>query len=163
MNPKRLTDTFLKMRTSLKSAALRITGNEPDSEDAIQEAFIRLWTRHENLDDNMKLEGYINRSVRNSSVDIIRRRTDFDNVDDCPNLPEENLPDLFQPDRYSQVKEIIELHLPALQRQIITLRDIEMLEFNEIAIKTGIPETTVRVYLSRARAKIREIYNSRYE
>lgn len=163
MNPKRLTDTFLKMRTSLKSVALRITGNEPDSEDAIQDAFLRLWSRHESLQEDVRIEGYISRSVRNSSVDIIRQRTDLDQVDEYTLIPIEDPPDTQPDDRFRHVSEIMERNLSEIQRQIMHFRDIEQLEFSDISAKTGIPETTVRVYLCRARAKIREIYKKKYE
>ena len=46
--------------------------------------------------------------------------------------------------------------LPEKERLILQLRDIENYEFDEIAKVLTMPETTVRVYLSRARKKIKE-------
>jgi len=46
--------------------------------------------------------------------------------------------------------------LPKKQKLIVQLRDIEQLEFNEIAKILDMTETTIRVSLSRARKTIRE-------
>ena len=46
--------------------------------------------------------------------------------------------------------------LPANQKLILQLRDIEQYEFNEIAKVLDMTETTIRVTLSRARKSIRE-------
>ena len=46
--------------------------------------------------------------------------------------------------------------LPANQKLILQLRDIEQYEFNEIAKALDMTETTIRVTLSRARKSIRE-------
>jgi RNA polymerase sigma-70 factor (ECF subfamily) len=46
--------------------------------------------------------------------------------------------------------------LPELQRTIIQLRDIEQLEYEEIAEATDMNVNTIRVNLSRARKKVRD-------
>jgi RNA polymerase sigma-70 factor (ECF subfamily) len=54
-----------------------------------------------------------------------------------------------------QVKRII-AELPDLQRTIIHLRDIDQLEFEEIAEATQLNVNAIRVNLSRARKKVRD-------
>ena len=46
--------------------------------------------------------------------------------------------------------------LPYRERMIIQLREIEQYDFNQIATILELPEGTVRVYLSRARKKLRK-------
>jgi RNA polymerase sigma-70 factor (ECF subfamily) len=53
------------------------------------------------------------------------------------------------------VKRII-ADLPDLQRTIIHLRDIEQLEYEEIAAATEMNVNAIRVNLSRARKKVRD-------
>ena len=48
--------------------------------------------------------------------------------------------------------------LPQLQQQIITMKDVEEYEIDEIAEITGTSAEAVRVNLSRARKKVREEY-----
>jgi len=54
----------------------------------------------------------------------------------------------------TQVKTLIN-QLPDVQRQIMHLRDIEQLEYEEIAELTGLQLNAIRVNLSRARKKVR--------
>ena len=49
-------------------------------------------------------------------------------------------------------------NLPQIYREIIQLRDIEELSYEEIAEKTGLNINTLRVNLSRARKIVREEY-----
>jgi RNA polymerase sigma-70 factor (ECF subfamily) len=62
-------------------------------------------------------------------------------------------------DTLSVVKQII-MTLPETQKTIITLRDIEGLEFEEISEITGMNENAIKVNLSRARKRIRTIFSS---
>ena len=47
--------------------------------------------------------------------------------------------------------------LPAIQRTLVTLYHLEDMPVGEIAIVTGLPEGTVKNYLFRARAKLRQV------
>ncbi len=48
--------------------------------------------------------------------------------------------------------------LPTPQNDIVRLRDIEGFTYNEIALRLNLTDTQVRVYLHRARQKLREQY-----
>lgn len=163
MNPQRLTNTFQRMRASLKSVALRITGSDPDADDILQDAFVRLWGGKDLLPDDVRLEGYLSRAVRNSAVDAVRKRRVTVGAENAEtdSLREEPPPDVES--IYNEVSDIMERELPPLQREVMKLRDIEQLDFKEISCRLGIPEATARVYLSRARAAVRKIYRKRNE
>ena len=62
-----------------------------------------------------------------------------------------------QRDGLDWVSKLINI-LPERERLIIQLREIENYEFSAIAQIVDLPETTVRVYLSRARKKLRSQY-----
>lgn len=66
-----------------------------------------------------------------------------------------------EPDeRVEMVKRLID-RLPEVQRTVVQLRDMEGLRYDEIAQATGLTETQVRVYLHRARTRIREAVAAR--
>jgi RNA polymerase sigma-70 factor (ECF subfamily) len=67
-------------------------------------------------------------------------------------------------DMVQKIHQIIKT-LPELQRTVIQLRDIEGYDFDEISGILDINENAVRVNLSRARKKIREMFinNKNYE
>ena len=49
------------------------------------------------------------------------------------------------------------------QRAIIDMREMEGMEFDDIAARLGMQPAAVRVELSRARKRVREIYQKRKE
>ena len=55
----------------------------------------------------------------------------------------------------SQIAQLIG-KLPDLQRNVIQMRDIEQLSYDEIAEVTGLQINAIRVNLSRARKKVRD-------
>ncbi len=73
-------------------------------------------------------------------------------VVNSPASPDEQLD---QRQRVEAVRRLID-QLPEVQRTIIELRDIEGLRYDEIANITELSETQVKVYLHRARKKIKE-------
>ena len=64
---------------------------------------------------------------------------------------------------YQQVRQIIDNELSRNQQMIIDLREIQGLEFDAIAETMNMTAANVRVELSRARKRVREIYRQRKE
>jgi RNA polymerase sigma-70 factor, ECF subfamily len=151
---------IIPVREKLFLTAFRILENKDDAEDAVQETMIRLW----NLRDD--LEKYDNRVAlamtitKNQCIDKIRSRGKTISIE--PDLYRRASPDnpLLQLERKNTedvLKAIIE-DLPALQKAIITMKDIDGYELAEIAEITGSSPEAIRVNLSRARKKVREEY-----
>jgi len=55
------------------------------------------------------------------------------------------------------------VELSTNQRAIIDMRELQGMEFDDIAARLGMQPATVRVELSRARKRVREIYRNRKE
>ncbi|MDO8929494.1 MAG: sigma-70 region 4 domain-containing protein, partial [Bacteroidota bacterium] len=64
--------------------------------------------------------------------------------------------DCFENAELAGLAKRIIAELPDLQRTIIHLRDIEQLEYEEIAEVTELNVNAIRVNLSRARKKVRD-------
>ncbi len=156
-----ITSTFWGIRHRLEALAERITGNSDDAADAVQDAFCRLWERRQSI-EQAAVEGVTVVTVRNLSIDAVRRRSAHreqsldDNVTAMAISGDDRRVGIEE--TYAQVKAIIDHELSPLQRQVVTLRELEGLEFDEIARRLHMQPTHVRVQLSRARKLIREIY-----
>ena len=101
-------------------------------------------------------------TVRNSSIDLARRSSH------ASDIPVEQAADAAietsneETDAaYQQVRRIIDNELSPRQRAIIDMREIEEMEFEDIAKRLDMQPAAVRVELSRARKRVREMYHNR--
>ena len=149
----------LPISNKLLRFALQILQDEEEAKDVLQDVFLKLWQKRDELSRIENLEAFAYRMMRNRCLDTIRaRRTVSIDLLSKAKLPEEESTDLDQLDISNSVdlvKKII-ADLPDLQRTIIHMRDIEQLEYEEIAEATQMNVNAIRVNLSRARKKVRD-------
>ena len=162
--PDRITSAFTTLREQMLSLAERITGNRDDAADAVQDAFVKLWQHPERYQTTSHVQGAGMTAVRNLSIDMARRKgrhadVPIEQMTDTADEPTETEPSTA----YGQVRRIIDNELSARQRTIIDLREMKGLEFEDIATRLDMTTASVRVELSRARKKVREIYRNRKE
>lgn len=142
--------------------ALRMLGNEPDALDASQEAFFRAYRALSSFRGDSKFSVWLYRLTNNVCLDVLRkegrlRQTPLSD-EDAEELP---LPDeRFDPAAVLERKELqraVWENLAKLSpgfRQILTLRDINGLSYDEIAQITGLEQGTVKSRIFRARKKL---------
>lgn len=134
-----------------------------DDEDALQDAFCRLWTRRDDFSTKGEAEGFLTVTARNLTVDTHRRRqahpeTDIENANQIISDDDEKE---YQKDQILEIRHIIEIYLTPRDREILLHRDHDGWEFDEIASHYQISEANVRMIVSRSRKVIREIYIKR--
>jgi len=149
----------LPMSNKLLRFALQILQNEEEAKDVLQDVFLKLWQKRDELEKVENMDAFAMRMVRNRCLDVIRsRRTVSMDVVKNNKQTDENYSDtdyLENTDSVALIKRII-AELPELQRMVIQLRDIEQLEYDEIAKATDMNVNAIRVNLSRARKKVRD-------
>ena len=149
----------LPMSNKLLRFALQILQNEEEARDVLQDTFLKLWQKRDELGNVENLDAFAMRMIQNRCLDVIRsRRTVSLEVVKKHHLPEEERSDsdhLEIAETTGLIKRII-TELPDIQRTIIHLRDIEQLEYDEIAEATELNVNAIRVNLSRARKKVRD-------
>jgi len=147
----------------------RFTGSDAEAQDLTQEVFLRVFR---SLKSYRSAEGsfttWLARLTRNLLIDNYRR-TRQDRVTDSI---EEQLPVLEEgmaaaaagrPDRMVAGREASEILQTALQRlspelrETLILRDLQEMEYREIADVLKIPEGTVKSRLNRGRAELGRI------
>ena len=160
----RITNAFTTLREQMLSLAERITGNRDDAADAVQDAFVKLWQQRGRYETTSHAQGAGMMTVRTTSIDMARRnahRTDVPIEQAAYTIEETSNEERLT--TYQQVRRIIDNELTPKQRAIIDLREMEGLEFDDIATRLDMTAVNVRVELSRARKKVREIYRNRKE
>ena len=138
---------FLPCHAKLYRVAFRLMGNVQDAEDMVQEAYLKLWKKRDELPEVASIEAYCVTLIKNLCYDSLRScRPDEDS-----RLPEE----LNLPTDSNMVHEIEQKD----EANQVLLRDVNDCSYEEIEQATGLTAVNIRVLLSRARKKIREQFN----
>lgn len=153
---------FLPCHPKLYRAAFRLMGNAQDAEDMVQEAYLKLWNKRNELAQVLNTEAYCVTLIKNLCYDALRRSQpdeDGRTPEELPLTTDTNIArEVEQRDEANQVKKLIG-QLPEQQRRVIVLKDVNDCSFEEIEQATGLSAINIRVLLSRARKKIREQFN----
>ncbi|MEI6454661.1 MAG: sigma-70 family RNA polymerase sigma factor [bacterium] len=159
MNLQDFQKTVYPLKDKLFRFSKRLLERTEEAEDIVQEVFIRLWNRREKLDEYRSVEALAMITAKNLCLDKLRtRRFALESLDDkksyIDRIPGETRAD--HSDLIHGIHQAIR-QLPELQQMVIHLRDIEEYEFDQIAEMLEMNENAVRVNLSRARKRVREI------
>jgi RNA polymerase sigma-70 factor, ECF subfamily len=160
----------------LYSAALRMTRNQADAEDLVQEAYLRGFRSFHTFQEGTNLRAWLFRILTNAYINRYRAKqrrpieTDLDDVEDlylyrrlgsmetaaASLSAEDQFMDLFTDD---EVKQALE-DLPDNFRLPVILADVEGFAYKEIAEMLDIPIGTVMSRLHRGRkAMQRALYD----
>ncbi|MGK7346456.1 MAG: RNA polymerase sigma factor [Candidatus Nitrospinota bacterium M3_3B_026] len=137
-------------------SALRLTGNSFDAEDLMQDTLYRAYKNIDKLKDPVNPAGWLFTIMKNVHLNDIRasRRRE------APLYNEERvamIPDTAAGDPVDEMSDALGA-LPDEARAILVAREVQGLDYNEIAESFGLPLGTVKSRIKRAREKLREIW-----
>jgi RNA polymerase sigma-70 factor, ECF subfamily len=140
---------FAETRPGLVGIGLALTGDLQIAQELAQEALIRAWVHWRRIRNYDQPAAWARRVVRNLAADRAKhlRRTPV-------TPPVEHVP-APTPDRLALISALA--MLPRQQREALVLHDGIGLSVAEVAIELGVPEGTVRSWLSRSRAMLAPI------
>ena len=151
--------TVLPLSDRLFRLALRITMNRAEAEDVVQDTLLKVWEQREEWERIDSVEAYALTVCRNRALDSLKRMgrdtRSLDEMDGSSHATDSGLRRLEAREQLTIVRKFMD-GLPEVQRTIMLLRDIEGKTYQEIAQTIGVSETQVKVYLHRARTKIRK-------
>ena len=158
MTNARFQNEWLSLAGEFYRVAFYILEDEAEAEDAVQELFLKLWSGRDALDGIRNPKGYGIRVLRNLCLDRIRRSRKMETpvVLPEPEWPGRQDEAVDEKERLAKVLDAIK-SLPDRQREVLTLRTLDGLSYEEIAERTGMNQLTLRVVLSQARRKIRNV------
>jgi RNA polymerase sigma-70 factor (ECF subfamily) len=161
----------------LYALALRVTRDPDLAADALQDGFASAIENIADFRDRSSLSTWLYRIVYNKAVDRLRRRKrEGTAVDDDPDTLSAEDADLVSAPAWSRPPDEILLsresrealeaalgELPAAQRAVFELREIDGRSTEEVAQILNLPEGTVRVYLHRARLRLRALLSPLFQ
>lgn len=140
--------------------AYRLTGNDADAQDLVQEVLLRV-RRGLGSYEPGSMQGWLSRITTNAFLDDTRRQRRRP-VGALPDNPDRVIPAAAPADEVSaatslssDVQRAVE-ELPDEYRVAVVLCDVIGLSYAEIAESLGVPVGTVRSRIHRGRARLRE-------
>ncbi len=155
-------DKYIPYRNKMFRVAYRLLEDACDAEDMVQEAYIKLWNKKEELNHIENIESYCVVLLRNLCLDFLRskNRHHIQSTEDIV-IPDAGvLTNEIERDEDLRHIESIIARLPEQQQKIIRLRHFDDYTNEEIEQIMGLTSVNVRVLLSRARKKIKELFNT---
>ncbi|QIK53941.1 RNA polymerase sigma factor [Dysgonomonas sp. HDW5B] len=155
-------EKYIPYHQKLYRVAYRLLEDACDAEDVVQEAYIKLWNKRDELTQVENSEAYCVILLRNLCLDFLRAKKKhlFQSTEDTVISDNLVLSDEIETvDEIKHIETIIDL-LPEQQRKIIKLRHFDDYSNEEIEEIMGLTSVNVRVLMSRARKKVKELFNS---
>jgi RNA polymerase sigma-70 factor (ECF subfamily) len=144
--------------------AYRMTGNEHDAEDVVQDSFLRAYRQLGRFESRAHFGTWLHRIVANCSVDLLRARRsrqDYNRVDELDANAEPPSGDTSGPERLARSAEIDRFvaralaGLSPLERAAFTLRHYEGRSIAEISRTLGLNTSAAKHSVFRAVRKLR--------
>lgn len=143
--------------------AVRLTGNEEDARDVVQEAYIRAWKGIRRFRGDARFSTWMYRITANSAYTHLgkRRRNRTESLDDVAEPIEERVS--ARPEAAAESAALMGrlsdavADLPPKLRAIVVLKDVYGLPHEAIAEELGISVTAAKVRLHRGRKRLREM------
>ena len=133
--------------------ALKYLQNREDASDIVQDVFEKLWKNRKRI-EVAKAKPWLFTCAHNAMINLIKKNNKLTFVDEVVSGDTtESSVNRFE------MSEIIERSLsmlPPVQKSIILLRDLEGYNYKEIGDILELSEAQVKVYLFRARNKIKK-------
>lgn len=143
-------------------SALRITGNDADAQEAVQESFVSFYGKLKDAPYRIKNpDAYLTAACIRKSIDIIKKKSrnrafldELKEDEEC--VAEEFDTGQLQTEENELVRKIREgiMKMEEKYRIIVSLRAVEEYSYREIAEITGLKENTVRIRYMRGKEKL---------
>lgn len=148
----------IELKNKICRLAARLLGNEEDAKDVAQDVFEKVWKKQTKLQNVQNMDAISLKMAKDMCFDRIRHqqvvRKHAQHTKHTSDI-RSKAPNYAVKDLAQLAKNLIQ-ELPEKQKVVIHLRDVEELDYKEIAKITELSVTAVRMNLSRARKSIRE-------
>lgn len=143
---------------------LRILGSEDEAADATQDAFVKVLRRLPKLEGReLAFGSYLFTSARHACYDLIERRKRAEPTDEPPEPtngepgdPEDDPERRLLLEASQEEIRLANAELPERQREVLALRELEELSYDEIAEIMDMNRNSVAQLISRARINLRD-------
>jgi RNA polymerase sigma-70 factor (ECF subfamily) len=143
--------------------ARAIVRDESEAEDVMQQAYVNAYAHLRQFNGRAQFSTWLTRIAVNEALARVRRKRNYQSVDDDTMDMESSMSDAALPDPERQaaageLRVVLETAIDRLAdgaREVFVLRDVEGMSTADVATALDVSEDVVKTRLSRARATIR--------
>lgn len=147
-------ETFYKHYEPLCKYAFTLVKESHSCEDIVQETFLKVWEKKQNLIGSEELTWYLYTAIRNNCLSFLekRQKTVLGEVNgqDIAEIPEERLQPVTKEADYDTLLNNALDHLPPRCREVFVLSRVSDLTYKQISDTLGISIKTVENQMGKA-------------
>ncbi len=154
---KELKELMNKYYSQLCVVSVQYTDSLEIAEDIVQDVFLRFWEENKLLSVETNPKAYLFRSVRNASIDYIRKNNYrvFTDIEEANLISEEEISEEELSLQYERLYRIIG-QLSPQERTVLNAIVVENKRYKEVAEEMNISVNTVKTYFAKALRTLRK-------
>lgn len=147
--------------TPLCYYCLRYVDSFEDAEEIVQEIFIKLWNKHEDLEISISLNSYLYKAVQNYALNYLSKKKTHERYltikERQISAPFETGQDILEEDELNLILKHAILKLPDKRRKIFELSRFDDYKYVKIAQKMSISVKTVEAQMTKTLKYLRVV------
>ena len=163
MDAREFKQRFMPHHSLLYRVAYQLTGNAQDAEDLLQDLYLKLWQKRDDLPDEAMKEAYLATMIRNLFIDQRRLK----HVDASAELKNEDGPpdersldrQIDARDEVRQMEGLIS-ELSERDAKIIQMHLVDDCSYEEIERDTGLSQGNIRIIVMRTKKKLKQQFQN---
>ncbi len=142
--------------------ALIYNHQRSDALEVVNDSFVKVFSKIGKYDTSKPFQGWLRKIVINTSIDQLRKKNKNYRFEEAEKyaIPDES-PSIINQLASQDIIAILN-QLPHFHKTVFCLFEIEGYSHEEIAEQLGIPVSSSRVYLTRAKKQLRELFPVNY-
>ena len=153
MTPKEFINMYLPLGEGLQRVAFHLLGSWEEAEDAVQDLYIKLWGQLDELDHVESPQAWSLILLRDMCIDRVRKGAGKQIVPLTDSLPDGVVRERCE--RMDRALEVIR-SLPPKSQELLRLRIVDNLSYEEISQRTGVNKIGLRVAFHRLKNQLKK-------
>ncbi len=144
------------------SVALMYNHQRSEALEVVNDSFMKIFSNIGKYDVSKPFTGWLRKIVINTSIDYLRRNKNFLFIENEKLTIPDETPNAISHITAQEIVKILNL-LPHFHKTVFCLYEIEGYSHEEISEQLGIPVSSSRVYLTRAKKQLRELLPANFD